>query len=39
VADEQKKQREAQKKPALLDYERSLVKSSQPRKGIGKGVR
>jgi len=28
VADQQKKQREAQKKPALLDYERSLVKSS-----------
>jgi len=28
VADHQKKQREAQKKPALLDYERSLVKSA-----------
>jgi len=38
VADQQKKQREAQKKPALSDYERSLVKSSQPRKRVGKGV-
>ena len=28
VADHQKKQPEAQKKPALSDYERSLVKSS-----------
>jgi len=38
VADQQKKQRKAQKKPALSDYERSLVKSSQPMKRIGKGV-
>ena len=38
VADQQKKQREAQKKLALLDYERSLVKSSQPRKRVGKEV-
>ena len=38
VADHQKKQREAQKKQALLDYERSLVKSAQPRKRVGKGV-
>jgi len=38
VADHQKKQREAQKKPALSDYERSLVKSAQPRKRVGKGV-
>ena len=28
VVDQQKKQHEAQKKPALFDYERSLVKSS-----------
>jgi len=28
VADQQKKQRETQKKPALSDYEWSLVKSS-----------
>ena len=38
VADQQKKQREAQKKPTLSDYERSFVKSSQPRKRVGKGV-
>ena len=39
MADHQKKQREAQKKPALSDYERSLVKSSQPtKKRVGKGV-
>jgi len=38
VADQQKKQRKGQKKPALSDYERSLVKSSQPRKRVGKGV-
>jgi len=38
VADHQKKQREAQKKPALSDYERSLVKSAQPRKSVGKGL-
>jgi len=38
VADQQKKQREAQNKPTLLDYERSLVKSSQPRKRVVKGV-
>jgi len=38
VADHQKKQREAQKKPALSDYERSLVKSAQPRKRVGKRV-
>jgi len=38
VADQQKKQQEAQKKPTLSDYERSLVKSSQPRKRVGKGV-
>jgi len=38
VADQQKKQRVAQKKPALSDYERSVVKSSQPRKRVGKGV-
>jgi len=38
VAVQQKKQREAQKKPTLSDYERSLVKSSQPRKRVGKGV-
>ena len=38
MADQQKKQWEAQKKPALLNYERSLVKSSQPRKRVGKGV-
>ena len=38
VADHLKKQREAQKKPALLDYERSLVKSAQPRKRVKKGV-
>jgi len=36
VVDQQKKQPKAQKKPALSDYERSLVKSSQPRKRIGK---
>jgi len=38
VANHQKKQREAQKKLALSDYERSLVKSTQPRKRVGKGV-
>jgi len=38
VAYQQKKQREAQKKPTLSDYERSLVKSSQPRERVGKGV-
>jgi len=38
VADQQNKQQEAQKKPALSDYERSLVKSSQPRKRVGNGV-
>ena len=38
MADQQKKQHEAQKKPALSDYERSLVKSSQPRKRVGKEV-
>ena len=38
MADQQKKQHEAQKKPALSDYEQSLVKSSQPRKRVGKGV-
>ena len=39
VVDHQKKQREAQKKPALSDYGRSLVKSSQPtKKRVGKGV-
>jgi len=38
VADHQKKQWEAQKKPTLLDYEHSLVKSAQPRKRVGKGV-
>ena len=36
VADQQKKQQEAQKKPALSVYERSLVKSSQPRMRVGK---
>jgi len=36
--DHQKKQRKAQKKPALSDYERSLVKSAQPRKRVGKRV-
>jgi len=38
VADQQKKQQEAQKKAALSDYERSLVMSSQPRKRVGNGV-
>jgi len=38
VAGQRKKQQEAQKKPTLSDYERSLVKSSQPRKRVGKGV-
>ena len=38
MADQQKKQREAQKMPALSDYERSLVKSSQPRKRVEKRV-
>ena len=39
VADHQKKQREAQKKPARSDYEHSLVKSAQQtRKRVGKGV-
>ena len=38
MADQHKKQLEAQKKPALSNYERSLVKSSQPRKRVGKGV-
>jgi len=38
VADQQKKQREAQKKPTLSNYERSLVKSSQPKKRVGKRV-
>ena len=38
MADHQKKQCEAQKKPALWEYERSLVKSSQPKKRVGNGV-
>jgi len=38
VADQQKKKREAQKKPTLSNYEQSLVKSSQPRKSVGKRV-
>ena len=39
VVDHQKKHRKAQKKPALSDYEHSLIKSAQqPRKGAGKWV-
>ena len=39
MADHQKKQREAQKKPTLSDYERCLIKfAQQPRKRAGKGV-